>query len=127
MSVYDLSACGSTPFVVSGVPVASPCPSTEQGNSSQGMSVRQLQSNTLAVDAVSVSDQGGSSPSVDPFPSSSAGHSPSCPILIDPVLAFVKAFRLKGDIDSIKRSVYERFSCELVESAKKALQRFWQY
>ena len=40
------------------------------------------------------------------------------------MLAFIKAFRLKSDYDSIKMSVYEHFSCELVESAKKALWNF---
>ena len=56
--------------------------------------------------------------------SSSTGQSPpvsNCPFLIDPVLAFVKAFRLRGDVDSLKRSVGERFSSELVEGAKRSL------
>ena len=48
----------------------------------------------------------------------------NCVILIHPVLAFLKAFRLKRDVDTIRRSVCENFSSELVESGKKALWDF---
>ena len=51
---------------------------------------------------------------------SSSESVPDHPVT-DPVLAFVKAFRLKGDVDSLKRLVSERFSSELVDRAKKAL------
>ena len=49
------------------------------------------------------------------------GSASNCPFLDDPVLTFVKAFRLKGDTNSLKRLAYERFSSEFVERAKKAL------
>ena len=57
-------------------------------------------------------------------PGLSVSGSPSgSPILVHAVLAFVKA-REKGDTDSLKRLVSERFSSELVEKAKRSL---WDY
>ena len=41
--------------------------------------------------------------------------------LVDAVLSFIKAFRLKGDNDSLKLAVSERFSPKEVESGKKHL------
>ena len=46
------------------------------------------------------------------------------PLLVDAVLSFIKAFRLKGDHGSIKRIVGERLSSESVDKAKKLL---WDY
>ena len=42
----------------------------------------------------------------------------SCPLLVNAVLSFIKAFRLKGDHNSIKRIVEER---DAIEQAKKLL------
>ena len=42
----------------------------------------------------------------------------NCTFLIDSALAFIKAFRLKGDANSLKRIVYERFSSDAVDTAK---------
>ena len=53
-----------------------------------------------------------------------SGPSFDSPILVDAVLAFVKAYWLKGDIDSLKRLVSERFSSELVDKAKRSLWDF---
>ena len=70
---------------------------------------------------------GGQTPAVNVVPSphreelSSPGQTASAPCLVSPVLAFIKTFRLQGDVDIIKRSVCENFSSELVEAAKKAL------
>ena len=44
-----------------------------------------------------------------------------CPFIVDPVLSFVKALRLKGDVDSIRKIVVERFSSSIVDAAKKVL------
>ena len=43
------------------------------------------------------------------------------PFLVDPVLSFIKAFRLKGDNETLKGIVIERFSNAAVESAKALL------
>ena len=45
----------------------------------------------------------------------------NCPVLINPVLSFIKAFRLKGDNETLKGIVVERFSSAAVESAKAML------
>ena len=42
-------------------------------------------------------------------------------MLCDPVLAFVKAFRLRGSVDSLKRSALSKFDATLMLKAKKAL------
>ena len=41
--------------------------------------------------------------------------------IVDPVLSFVKALRLKGDADSIRKIVIDRFSSALVNAAKLLL------
>ena len=38
-----------------------------------------------------------------------------CPLLVNTVLSFIKAYRLRGDNDSLKRVVLGRFSTEEVE------------
>ena len=43
------------------------------------------------------------------------------PFLVDPVLSFIKAFHLKGDNETLKGIVIERFSNAAVESAKALL------
>ena len=43
------------------------------------------------------------------------------PMLVDTVLSFIVAFRLKGDNDSLKKIVVERFCNDDVETAKKLL------
>ena len=115
LSAYDLSAPSSTSFGVSGLPVHSLNPTTQQDDNDQHGRSTSAQPIT-PVGGAAGSNEGGNSPST--------GNSASHSILIAPVLAFIKAFRLKSDYDSIKRSVYENFSCELVESAKKALWNF---
>ena len=46
----------------------------------------------------------------------------SCDLfIVDTVLSFVKAYRLKGDNNSLKIKVYERFSGASVSAAKKLL------
>ena len=45
------------------------------------------------------------------------------PLLVDNVLSFIAAYRLKGDTDSLKKIVVERFSND-VEAAKRLL---WDY
>ena len=48
----------------------------------------------------------------------------SYPLLINTVLSFIKAYRLRGDTDSLKRAIHECFSTSEVETAK---QLFWQF
>ena len=45
-------------------------------------------------------------------------------LLVDAVLSFIKAYRLKGDNDSLKLAVSERFSPKEVESGKR---RLWDH
>ena len=47
--------------------------------------------------------------------------STDCTSVVDPVLAFIKAFRLRGDTDSLRRVLKDRFSGAHVESAKRLL------
>ena len=56
-------------------------------------------------------------------PTSNVLPSPQ-PHLVNPVLSFMKAFHLRSDKDSIKRVVADRFSCTVVDSAKKDLWSF---
>ena len=46
------------------------------------------------------------------------------PLLVDTVLSFIAAYHLKGDTDSLKKIVVERFSNDDVEAAKRLL---WDY
>ena len=41
--------------------------------------------------------------------------------IVDPVLSFIKAFRLKGDNETLRNVIMERFSSADVEKAKKLL------
>ena len=56
-------------------------------------------------------------------PTSNGLPSPQ-PHLVNPVLSFMKAFRIRSDKDSLKRVVADRFSCTAVDSAKKDLWSF---
>ena len=47
--------------------------------------------------------------------------STDCTSVVDPVLAFIKAFQLRGDTDSLRRVLKDRFSGAHVESAKRLL------
>ena len=71
---------------------------------------------------------------VDTVPGSPATSSPGKPVssegmestqspqsVVNAVLAFVKAYRLKGDVCSLKTAVLDKFDSFLVESAKKEL------
>ena len=83
-------------------------------------SVRSLQlsaSNNSGVADVSVS-----SPSSVPSSLNSGFNSSSH--IVNPVLAFLKAFRLRGDKDSLKSRIRERFSGSSVSNAKKLLWDF---
>ena len=53
------------------------------------------------------------------MPTASSG-----PILDNAVLAFIKAYRLRGGVNSLKKVICERFSSEVVDRAKKALWDF---
>ena len=44
-----------------------------------------------------------------------------CMSIVDPVLSFIKAFRLRGDVDSLKRIIVDHFSSSSVEAAKRSL------
>ena len=44
-----------------------------------------------------------------------------CSSVVNPVLAFIKAFRLKSDADTLKRIVKDSFSSDHVENAKSQL------
>lgn len=77
-------------------------------------------------DPVSVPPGPPATPSTQPVQlSSSTDGTPvttgPTPPLVDTVLSFIAAFRLKGDIDSLKRIVVERFCNEDVEVAKRLL------
>ena len=103
---------------VSGQTTSSPdgsLPGITLSSGRQVLSEGQLESQPLGT----ASSQGGG-----PSSTVSAPSTFNCAILIHPVLAFLKAFHLKGDVDTIRRSVCENFSNELVESAKKALWDF---
>ena len=56
-----------------------------------------------------------------PMNNMSSAHQP---FLVNPVLSFIKAFRLKSDMDTLKRVAADRFSCTAVDSAKKDLWNF---
>ena len=43
------------------------------------------------------------------------------PVFCEPVLAFIKAFRLRGDLNSLKQAALSRFNISMLASAKKAL------
>ena len=43
------------------------------------------------------------------------------PVFCEPVLAFIKAFRLWGDLNALKQAALSRFSIPMLASAKKAL------
>ena len=113
LSAYDLSCSTSTLASVCGQSSTSPDGS--------------LSDSTLSSGSVDL-PAGGQTPAVNVVLSphreelSSPRQIASAPCLVSPVLAFIKAFRLQGDVDTIKRSVCENFSSELVEAAsKKAL------
>lgn len=114
LSAYDLPYCDNTLVGVCGPPSSSPDGSLSVSTLSSG-NVVLSEGNTSAVGVVPSPQRGELS-----SPGQTASV-PNGPLLVNPVLAFIKAFRLQGDIDTIKRSVCENFSSELVEGAKKAL------
>ena len=59
--------------------------------------------------------------SVHLLPPCNTGSNTAPPLLVDTALSFFKAFRLKGDIDSLRMAVTERFSSKEVENAKASL------
>ena len=107
--------------------------------SQQSMSA--VNTNTTVVDNTGTSQSGSSQASVNQPVSVSTGlntpssqseqHSSSTggspvttrpnPPLVDTVLSFIAAYRLKGDTDSLKNIVVERFSNDDVEVAKRLL------
>ena len=103
-----LISCGSTPFSVSGPPVDTTTPPSTQHSNSCSQPLSTSADPKTPVGGVAGPYLGESYPNM----------------LSNPVLAFIKAFCLKGDFDSIKRSVCEHFNRELVEGAKKALWNF---
>ena len=76
-----------------------------------------------SVDSADVSAVSTVSTAQGDKPPGSPGFSDAhnCPVLINPVLSFIKAFRLKGDKETLKGIVVERFSSAAVESAKTIL------
>ena len=74
--------------------------------------------------ALSQSSQGDMSSVSHPVSmscSAATGTTCKCALLVDTTLSFVKAYRLKGDKDSLRRIIAERFSNDAVEAAKKLL------
>ena len=65
-------------------------------------------------------------PTESPFLSQSHVQAPAAPVqqLVSPVLAFVKAFRLKGDNENLKSALASRFDAGVVSSAVRALWDF---
>ena len=65
---------------------------------------------------------------IDKSPSTSqhgnATSSSNTDCLVDPILAFVKAHRLRGDLDSLKSVLYESFDTSKIISAVKSLYEF---
>ena len=43
------------------------------------------------------------------------------PVFCEPVLAFIKAFRLRGDQNALKQAALSHFNISMLASAKKAL------
>ena len=93
--------------------------------------------NRDVVDNTGVSQSGSSQASLNPSASVSSGLNtpisqaqqqgsftattkPNAP-LVDTVLSFIAAYRLKGDTDSLKKIVVERFCNDDVEAAKRLL------
>ena len=93
--------------------------------------------NRDVVDNTGVSQSGNSQASLNPSASVSSGLNtpisqaqqqgsftattkPNAP-LVDTVLSFIAAYRLKGDTDSLKKIVVERFCNDDVEAAKRLL------
>ena len=66
----------------------------------------------------------GPSRSASPALPSASSHIHSKPVLINSVLSFIKAYRLKRDVESLKKRVCQHFSPAGVENAKKEL---WDY
>ena len=48
----------------------------------------------------------------------------AAPVFSEPVLAFIKAFRLRGDMTALKQAALSRFSIPMLFSAKKSLWEF---
>ena len=59
--------------------------------------------------------------SVHLLPPCNTGSNTAPPLLVDTALSFIKAFRFKGDVDSLRMAVTERFSPKEVEAAKSSL------
>ena len=59
--------------------------------------------------------------SVHLLPPCNTGSNTAPPLLVDTALSFFKAFRLKGDVDSLRMAVTECFSSKEVENAKASL------
>ena len=111
MSVYDLSGCDNTVAVVS-------C-SSITGHDSLSSVVHSLGDvSGLSVEQSSITEV------ATPQGESLSTNLHSTPIQLNPVLAFIKAFSLRADVDTIEKCVCENFGNDLVESAKKALWSF---
>ena len=88
-------------------------------------SVSTVNNNSVCSSQLSASHNSGvanvsvSSPSSVPSSLNSGFNSSSH--IVNPVLAFLKAFRLRGDKDSLKSRICERFSGSSVSDAKKLL------
>jgi len=48
----------------------------------------------------------------------------AAPVFSEPVLAFIKAFRLRGHVTALKQAALSRFSVPMLFNAKKSLWKF---
>ena len=81
----------------------------------------------VALSQISQGDLSSVSHPVSMSCSGATGTTCKCSLLVDTALSFVKAYRLKGDKDSLRRIVAQRFSNDAVEVAKKLLWEFCKH
>ena len=109
---YDLSCsdCGSDPIVDASL----------SDSNTPSCNVQLSSDNNSACSSQVVHGQTETG-SVHLLPPCNTGSNTAPPLLVDTALSFVKAFRLKGDVDSLRMAVTERFSPKEVEAAKSSL------
>ena len=109
---YDLSCsdCGSDPIVDASL----------SDSNTPSCNVQLSSDNNSACSSQVVPGQTETG-SVHLLPPCNTGSNTAPPLLVDTALSFIKAFRLKGDIDSLRMAVTERFSSKEVENAKASL------
>ena len=115
LSAYDLSRCDSILGSVCG-PLSSGPNGSLSDSTLSGRSIDLSGGNIISAFGGVPCFEGGEVPSLGQMTSA-----PNPPLPIGPDLALIKAFRLQGNVNTIKKSVCDNFSGELVEGAKKAL------